>query len=535
MLSENKPKLIHAALVKLLSVVDTLWFECSESLPLLEEISEDANHDAKTRAVASAVASRVFFHLEEYRDALRLALGAGDEYFNVVADKNPYIETLVCKAIGIYTKGKGGDDEDDGLDGDLDEDADDGMSEKVVGVVEKMFERCYVDRQWTHALGIALEAKNIDKVLEIYTRCDDLDEKLASLKYGLSACTTVVTNKNFRTAALKVVAEQLKSLPESHLDYASRCMCDHLLGNSEDVWKLVYSLLKQGGDSALMAFQLCFDLVDTGDQHFVAAVAKGIEGIASEMVGDLKDGYDKCIRIMLGGFAGELELAFLYKESDSDPLIMKNLKKALEEKSSRNSMLHSMSIHTHAFLNAGTTGDTFLRENLEFLKKASNWAKFSASAGLGCIYLGHIGEAMELLDPYLPAEGATIAPESGYSEGGALMALGLIHAKPNCPYEKRLSTTAYLRQQLRNYSTNEIIAHGAATGIGLSGLGCRDPAIFNELKDVLYTDSAVAGEAAGLAMGMVMLGNAGGGDDSVTEMLAYAKDTSHEKIIRGLR
>jgi 26S proteasome regulatory subunit N2 len=141
-----------------------------------------------------------------------------------------------------------------------------------------------------------------------------------------------VTNKKFRNAALKVIAEQIKGLPPSHMDYASRCMCDHLLGNSEDVWKLIHALLKEGGDSTLMAFQLCFDLVDTGDQHFVAAVAKGIEGMVGEMVGDLKDGYDKCMRIMLGGFAGELELAFLYKESDSDPLIIKNLKKSLEEK-----------------------------------------------------------------------------------------------------------------------------------------------------------------------------------------------------------
>jgi hypothetical protein len=65
------------------------------------------------------------------------------QYFNVVADKNPYIETLVCKAIEIYTKGKGGDDDgdDDGLDVDgMDDDEDDGMNEKVVSVVEKMFE-----------------------------------------------------------------------------------------------------------------------------------------------------------------------------------------------------------------------------------------------------------------------------------------------------------------------------------------------------------------------------------------------------------
>ena len=32
--------------------------------------------------------------------------------------------------------------------------------------------------------------------------------------------------------------------------------------------------------------------------------------------------------------------------------------------------------------------------------------------------------------------------------------------------------------------------------------------MFDTLKAVLYTDSAVAGEAAGLAMGLVMLGTA---------------------------
>ncbi len=56
--------------------------------------------------------------------------------------------------------------------------------------------------------------------------------------------------------------------------------------------------------------------------------------------------------------------------------------------------------------------------------------------------------------------------------------------------------------------------------------------IFEDLKNVLYTDSAVAGEAAGIAMGLVMLGSAS--DQALDEMLAYAHDTQHEKIIRGL-
>ena len=45
-------------------------------------------------------------------------------------------------------------------------------------------------------------------------------------------------------------------------------------------------------------------------------------------------------------------------------------------------------------------------------------------------------------------------------------------------------------------------------------------------------DSAVAGEAAGYAMGLVMLGT--GSAKALEEMLQYAHETQHEKIIRGL-
>ena len=56
--------------------------------------------------------------------------------------------------------------------------------------------------------------------------------------------------------------------------------------------------------------------------------------------------------------------------------------------------------------------------------------------------------------------------------------------------------------------------------------------VYEELKAVLFSDSAVAGEAAGLAMGLVMLGTAS--KIAIEEMLQYAHETQHEKIIRGL-
>jgi 26S proteasome regulatory subunit N2 len=82
-------------------------------------------------------------------------------------------------------------------------------------------------------------------------------------------------------------------------------------------------------------------------------------------------------RILTSGFISELHLSFLYKSSHSDPLIMSNLKKTLEERSAglggRTSILHNCAVATHGYLNLGTTGDGFLRDNLEWMKKASNW------------------------------------------------------------------------------------------------------------------------------------------------------------------
>lgn len=75
----------------------------------------------------------------------------------------------------------------------------------------------------------------------------------------------------------------------------------------------------------------------------------------------------------------------------------------------------------------------------------------------------------------------------------------------------------------------QVIQHGACLGLGLAALGTADDEIFEDVKNILYTDSAVAGEAAGISMGLLMVGTA---SEKASEMLAYAHDTQHEKIIR---
>jgi 26S proteasome regulatory subunit N2 len=180
-------------------------------------------------------------------------------------------------------------------------------------------------------------------------------------------------------------------------------------------------------------------------------------------------------------------------------------------------------------MHAGTTSDVFLRENLEWLGLASNWSKFSATAALGVIHKGHFNEGMNILGPYLPQQGVPDSgiPGAAYSEGGSLYALGLINA--GCGSGQQIE--GYLREAL-NAGKNDVVTHGAALGLGIAGMGGKNADAYDNLKTVLYGDNAVSGEAAGYAMGLIMLGT--GNMEYADEMLQYARETSHEKIIRGV-
>ena len=92
--------------------------------------------------------------------------------------------------------------------------------------------------------------------------------------------------------------------------------------------------------------------------------------------------------------------------------------------------------------------------------------------------------------------------------------------------------TKFLAQQLEAPGAAEPVQHGNCLGLGLAAMGSADAAHFDRLKGVLFADNAVAGEAAGLGMGLIMLGSAN--QSLVAVMLQYVQETTHEKVIRGL-
>eukprot|EP00563_Minutocellus_polymorphus_P015879 CAMPEP_0181049346 /NCGR_PEP_ID=MMETSP1070-20121207/15927_1 /TAXON_ID=265543 /ORGANISM="Minutocellus polymorphus, Strain NH13" /LENGTH=1154 /DNA_ID=CAMNT_0023128205 /DNA_START=55 /DNA_END=3519 /DNA_ORIENTATION=- len=624
MLSEPSPALVSAALTKLLAVVDTLWHEVAESLPDLEAIAEGAaasasssgaaaegedaavpGLDLPSRRTAAAIASRVYFHLEEPVQALRLALDAGVEHFNPAADRgDPYVECLVGAALEAYVKrgrvahgaeaaaeaaagGAAAEGEDDDESAHLD-------PTKLSSLVDLMFVRCYADGRYAHALGVALEARSLPKVSECLTESGThgVAEQLTALRYALDAAVGHVSDdRPFRDDVVTILTTHLAGIFASSKTGSAHhsasavalCVAYQLRNQPHEVGSLLSRLL--GGDveaEVLLGLQLCFDMVDSGDEAFVGAVAAalptkttaaaaaageegGEEEAKSETASsdpqsdEAHEAYTAARRILTGGFVTELSLSFLHKNSNSDTLLMEHLQKALDERgNARNSVLHNWGVGTHAVLNAGTTNDSFLRDHLDWMKKAGNWAKFSATASLGVIHAGHTTEAMTLLEPYLPpsaeAEGGAppaVNTAGGYAEGGSLYALGLIHgSRSGSSAAKRDEAATFLRTHLRHSHANEVISHGAALGVGLTTLGSANLEVVNELKELLYTDSAVAGEAAGMAIGLVLVGSGAGNvhptlpdgaaadaeeiAEAVAELRNYARETQHEKIIRGL-
>ncbi len=114
------------------------------------------------------------------------------------------------------------------------------------------------------------------------------------------------------------------------------------------------------------------------------------------------------------------------------------------------------------------------------------------------------------MSTYLPKDSANSSP---YSDGGGLYALGLIHANHGG------EIIDYLFNQLK-VAQSEPVKHGACLGIGLAAMGTARQDIYDELKNNLYQDDAIVGEAAGIAIGLVMLGTKS--DQALKDMLGVS-------------
>ena len=448
---------------------------------------------ARDHVQASLLLSKVYFHLTNYDQSIRYALRAGS-LFNL-DEPSCYVQTILAKAIDQYIEVR--------------------VNQPTVAVdpaleaiYERMVERCLVAGEYKQAIGIALEAHRID-VLEVSLKTADASCKQECLEFTQRAALRLGHKPAWQREILLAIVGIAEGLPDP--DFVFICECLVLIDEADRCGQILRVLVKEG--KLEIAYQIGFNLYQTATQAFLAAVMACGEK-------DTEDSHMAVLSEILAGTATiRLRLEFLYRSNHSDIQILDRIKESLNV---HNSMHHSALTFCNAIMHAGTTNDQFLRKNLEWLSHANNWSKFNAASALGVIHRGQLLHSRTILEPYLPKEGAS----SEYSEGGALYALGLIHAKHG---DDQLD---YLMAHLQKDSATEVIQHGCCLGIGAAAMASRNQAVLEALKGVLYGDSAVAGEAASLAIGLVMLGS--GDADLIAELLQYAHETQHEKIIRGI-
>lgn len=332
------------------------------------------------------------------------------------------------------------------------------VQKNLQATIRRIFESCYESANYRQVVGIAIEARNLDVLREAILRASQDETKSGKkpatsssskseelMEYVLDICMNVVQERGLRNEILRLILDLLNDNEIPNPDYFSIAKCVVYLDQHSLASKLIRQLIQQGDDkSRAVAYQISFDLYENGTQEFLAKVMEELpetDGDEDKLTanGDVNKprGEDagesdsllanvdtsnvstvvsrskekplseeqtkafSSVRYILRGTKSiELNLEFLYRNNHTDKAVLNKIRDSLE---ARNSIFHTGVTFANAFMNAGTTNDTFFRENLDWLGKAVNWSKFTATAALGVIHRGNITQGQKLLEPYLPS------------------------------------------------------------------------------------------------------------------------------------
>ncbi|VDO51681.1 unnamed protein product [Haemonchus placei] len=509
-------------------VLTNTWFEVADCASFIEELSE--NKDFPARQKAALLASKVAFCLEDYENALNFALAA-DTHFKLtprpksktVGDKDDeYVNKIIEIAIDSYKRIKNKAEK---------------MDHRLEALINRIFQRNLEKNELLYVIGLALDTRRIDMVEKAITKSTEshgtfIPSISLSLFCNLAVLlletiqkvTSAKMDVQLRTQLLDVLVKLFTS--NKHADFVAICQCLIKLNRPEDIGRLLDRLMAHANGD-LIAYQIAFDLYENASQQFNTQVLNTYASFHQPSPRLVSENSFKAISnhntilepmtvvhnstklscipcstptsapmarlkaILRGEETVKHHMQFLIKNNHTDMLILKEMKDCV-----RTATAHNATLMANGLMHLGTTCDDFLRDNLDWISKATNWNKFNAVATLGLIHKGHESAAMKLLDPYLPK---TEPDQYGFKEGGSLFALGLIHANHGTA-----ECVKYLREQLSAAQTSAV-RHGACLGLGLAAMGTQNQDVYLQLRDALYLDDAVSGEAAGLAMGLVML------------------------------
>lgn len=355
--------------------------------------------------LAGLVASKVFYHLGSFEDALTYALGAGD-LFDVNA-RSEYVETIIAKCIDFYIQQRVA------L---IDSQDAKPIDQRLEAIVNRMIQRCLDDGQYRQALGIALETRRMDIFEAAISRSDDVNAMLA---YAFQVTMSLIQNRSFRNMVLRCLVKLYRGIA-GQPDYVNMVQCLIFLEDPLAVAEILDKLITSNDLDVLMGYQIAFDLYESATQQFLGQVLQALRSTApipskllstykpqgtepaeekKESTEEKKEGestetktdepapeperdldslstsekihqenIEKLIQILAGEISIDLQLQFLIRSNHADLQILRATKEAV-----RVSICHTATVIANAFMHSGTTSDQFLRDNLEWLARATNW------------------------------------------------------------------------------------------------------------------------------------------------------------------
>ncbi|XP_065575362.1 26S proteasome non-ATPase regulatory subunit 1-like [Artemia franciscana] len=261
LLDEPVNDLKEVALHKINQVIDEFWPEVAESVVKIEILHEDDTF--AQRELAALIASKIYYHLGHFEDALTYALGAG-KYFDVNSSSE-FVQTIVAKCIDFYATQSVAN-----FDGATTAKP---IDPRLEGIVNKMFDYCLADGQYKQAIGIALETRRMDVFERAIKESGDIP---GMLSYALKVTMGLIQNRTFRNEILRSLVRLYQGLATP--DYINMVQCLIFLDDSLLVAGTLEKLILSNEADVLMAEQICFDLYESATQQFVTRVINTLKG-----------------------------------------------------------------------------------------------------------------------------------------------------------------------------------------------------------------------------------------------------------------
>lgn len=506
LLKEEHNKLKIYGLESLNTIVNELWTEIANNINEIENLYEEQGFEKKS--LASLILSKIYYNLGDIEESIKYAVSSGEE-FNI-EERSLYVMTTVSRCINFYVS----------LSQEKFENKSIVIDDGLKNIFEKMVQKCCDYNEIKLALSISLEAYRYDIVEKILKK-ENLNKKEETLKYVdylVKCCNSYIDNKTFKAKILNILVVFLLNLERDD----SFFIISKIIMQLEDLnlaTNFFFKLLNE--KKHLIGLQVAFDFVSFTSKRVLNQLSDKLKKHSSYNSDTF---LKKVVNILQGMITCELENTFLIKNNKTDILFLNQTKSFLE---GRSSIFHSAITFANSFMHAGTSDDSFLRKNLEWLGQATSWVKFSATAGLGVIHKGNLFQGKKVLKPYFPESSSSI-----HTKSGSLFALGLIFLDHGDQIIEYLKLILVEFGNLAGNQENDVFLHGACLGAGIAAMASHDEELNESLEIVLYSESTKAGEAAGIAIGLNMLKS--GNVSIINDLYNYAQETRRRNIIFGM-